>query len=70
MMTDKNGDKLWTTREVADLLGLDRVTVWLRRKKVGVGRQMQPSGIWVFTADEVEAIKDAPDRRRKEHKEA
>jgi hypothetical protein len=64
-MTDENGDKLWTVREVADLLGLDRVTVWLRRKKVGVGRQMEPSGLWVFTAEEVEAIKGAPDRRRK-----
>jgi len=67
-MTDENGDKLYTIREVADLLGLDRVTVWLRVQKISVGRQMEPSGLWVFTADEVETIRDAPDRRRKEHK--
>jgi hypothetical protein len=67
-MTDENGDKLWTVREIADLLNLNRVTVWLRVQKVGVGRQMEPSGLWVFTAEEVEAIKDAPDRRRKKRK--
>lgn len=67
-MTDENGDKLYTIREVADLLNLNRVTIWLRRKKVDVGRQLQPSGDWVFTADEVEAIRNAPDRRRKEYK--
>jgi hypothetical protein len=67
-MTDENGDKLWTIREIADLLNLNRVTVWLRVQKVDAGRQMEPSGLWVFTADEVEAIRNAPDRRRKEHK--
>lgn len=59
-------EHLMSSTEVAELFGLDRVTIWLRAKKTGVGRKL--GGNWMFTEDEVEALRNAPDgrcRRRK-----
>lgn len=65
-MIDENGDKLYSTAEVAEMIGKDRVTVWLRARKVGVGRKV--GRVLAFTAEEVKAIRDAPDGRRREHR--
>jgi hypothetical protein len=65
-MTGEDGERLYSTAEVARIIGKDRVTIWFRARKIGVGRKV--GRVLAFTADEVEAIKNAPDRRRREHR--
>lgn len=65
-MTGEDGERLYSTAEVARIIGKDRVTVWLRAKKVKVGRKV--GRVLAFTAAEVEAIRNAPDGRRREHR--
>ena len=56
-------DRLYTCREVGEVLGLDRVTVWLRAKRANIGRLA--GRVRIFTAQDIEAVKNIPDRRRK-----
>ena len=70
-MTDENGDKLYSTADVAEMLGFNRVTIFQRVRKLRamghkVGRKV--GRVLAFTAAEVEVIKKAPDRRRREHR--
>ena len=71
-MTDENGERLYSTAEIAGMLDCNRVTVFLRAEKLRsmgckVGRKV--GRVWAFTAAEVEAVRNAPDRRRREHRQ-
>lgn len=61
-MANKDG-RLYTCREVGKVLGLSRVTVWLRAKRANIGRLAGRTR--VFTDQDIEAVKNVPDRRRK-----
>ena len=54
-------EHLATCPQVAELFGLNRVTVWLRAKKHNIGRMI--GGNFLFTKDEVEALCNVPDGR-------
>ena len=58
--------KRWyTTREVADDLGINVSRVRVLADQLGIGRKIGRD--WVFSAADLEALRRRPDRRRKDN---